>query len=117
MPAWSGRLLKVWTLFSNDGALYWTDLQADAAIDAGVEIDPVEVCPFLVFSIALVNAGHGAGIHTVGDPLANISDDGMCHGASADLPDPKDRPNPAACPPVPSQAVQPSPVTPTVPRP
>ena len=82
MDEWSGCLLKIWTLFRNDGSFHRADLEANAAVNAGVEIDPVEVGSLFVFPLALVNASHRAGIHAVGDALAHVSDDGMSHGCT-----------------------------------
>jgi hypothetical protein len=54
-------------------------LQANAAVDAGAEIDPVPVGSLVVFAGAGVDAGDGAGIYAVGNAFADVSHDGMWH--------------------------------------
>ena len=78
----SAALLKVRALLGQDGAFHRAHLQTDAAVDAGVEIDPVKVGALFVFSLTLIDAGHGAGIHTVGNALADIGDDRVGHNSA-----------------------------------
>ena len=75
----SASFLKVKTFLREDGTFNGTHLKTDAAVNAGVEIDPVEVCSLFVFTLPLIYAGYGAGIHAVGDALADIGDDRVSH--------------------------------------
>ena len=78
----SAALLKVRALLGQDGAFHRAHLKTDATVDAGVEIDPVKVGSLFVFSLTLINAGHGAGIHTVGNALADIGDNRVGHNSA-----------------------------------
>ena len=81
MKTWgSTRLLKLRPFFSKDCTFDRADLEADAAIDAGVEIDPIKVGSLFVLALALVDAGHWTGINAIGNAFAHISDDGVSHG-------------------------------------
>ena len=75
----SGALL-VWPLLGHNRSGYRADLQADAAIDTGVEIDPIERCALAVGAAAGIDAGHRAGIDAIGHTLADIGEDGVGHG-------------------------------------
>ena len=77
----SACFLKVRTFLGEDGAFNGTHLKTDAAVDAGVEIDPVEVRSFFVYPFSLIDAGHRTGIHTVGNALADIGNDRVSHDA------------------------------------
>ena len=78
----SAALLKVRALLGQDGAFHRAHLKTDATVDAGVEIDPVKVGSLFVFSLTLIDAGHGAGIHTVGNALADIGDNRVGHNSA-----------------------------------
>ena len=78
----SAGFLKIWPLFGQNRPFNGTDLQADPAIDAGVEIDHVEISAFGVFAVALVDTGHWAGINAIGDAFAHLRNDGVRHGKS-----------------------------------
>jgi hypothetical protein len=71
--------LQVRPLFGHDRVLHGANLQADAAINAGRKINPVEVGAFGVLGITRVNASDGASIHTVGNTFTSICNDGMRH--------------------------------------
>ena len=73
--------LKIGTFFGQDRAIHRADLKTDAAVDAGVEVDPEKISTFLVLAFAGFDACHGAGIHTVGDSFADIRDDGVSHNS------------------------------------
>jgi hypothetical protein len=77
----SARLLQIRAFFRQDRPLNRTHLQADAAIDAGVEINPVEVRSLAVRPFARVNAGHGARVNAISDAFTDVGDDRMSHGA------------------------------------
>ena len=73
--------LKIGAFFRQDRAINRADLQTNAAIDAGVEVDPVKIGALLVFAFTGVDACHRAGIDTVGDPFADIRNDGVSHNS------------------------------------
>ena len=75
----SACLLQLGLFFGKDGPLHGTNLQADAAIDAGVEVDPIKVCALAVGALAGVDASHGAGINAIGYALADVGDDRVSH--------------------------------------
>ena len=75
----SACLLQLGLFFRKDGPLHGTHLQADAAIDAGVEVDPIKVCALAVGTLAGVDSSHGAGINAIGYALADVGDDRMSH--------------------------------------
>jgi hypothetical protein len=58
---------------------YRTDLQANAAVNAGGKVNPVPVCTLLVFAGAFVDAGDWAGIYAVGNPFTDVRYDGVWH--------------------------------------
>jgi hypothetical protein len=72
--------LEFRAFLGQDRSLDGTDLKADSAVDAGVEIDPVEIGTLLVFAVALIDASHGAGVDAIGNAFAHISNDGVSHG-------------------------------------
>ena len=75
----SGSSLKIRPLFSENRSLDRAHLQTDPTIDAGVEIDPVELSSFLVATLAGLDAGDGTGIEAIGDAFADIGHDRMGH--------------------------------------
>ena len=75
----SAGFLELRSFLGQDGALNRTDLKTDAAIDARVEIDPVEVRAFAVLALPLVDAGNRAGINAVSDSLAHVRNNGVRH--------------------------------------
>ena len=76
--------LQVGAFFRNDGPFHRADLQADPTIDAGLEIDPIKAGALGVGALAWMDAGHRAGIDAVGDPFADVGDDGVCQEGLAD---------------------------------
>jgi len=66
-------------LFGQNRPFYRADLQADTAVNAGREIDPVPVCALLVFAGAFMDAGDWAGIDAVGNPFTDVRYDGVRH--------------------------------------
>ena len=72
-------MLKLRLFLWQNCTLYWTDLKANAAVNAGGKIDPVPAGSLSVFSRSFVDAGNGTGINTVGDAFANVSHNGMRH--------------------------------------
>ena len=66
-------------LLWNDRPCHWADLEADAAVDAGVEINPIELGALGIGSAARVNASHRAGINAIGHAFADVGDDCVCH--------------------------------------
>ena len=77
----SGSALEVRPFFSKDRSLHRADLEADAAIDAGVEINPEELSALLVASLSGLNTSHRASIEAIGDAFADIGHDRVGHGA------------------------------------
>ena len=73
--------LKIGAFFRKDRAIHRADLKTDAAVDAGVEVDPEKIGALLVFAFTGVDACHRAGIDTVGDSFADIRDDGVSHNS------------------------------------
>jgi hypothetical protein len=71
--------LQIRAFFSHDRAFHWADLQTNTAINAGREVNPIPRSPLLIFAGAVMNAGHWAGFHAIGNAFANIGDDSMCH--------------------------------------
>jgi hypothetical protein len=54
-------------------------LQANPAVNASGEINPVPICSFGVFARAIVNAGNRASINAIGNTFAGIRDNRMGH--------------------------------------
>jgi hypothetical protein len=81
-----GRVLQLGALFRNDSTFNWADLQANAAVDAGAEIDPVPVSTLGVFARTLVNAGHWASVYAVGYALAGVGNNRMRHSVLSRIP-------------------------------
>lgn len=75
-----GRFLQVRSFFGHDRVFHGANLQADAAINAGRKINPVEVGAFGVLGITRVNASDWASIDTIGNTFTSICNDGMRHG-------------------------------------
>jgi hypothetical protein len=74
-------LLQFGPFVWHDRPFHRANLQADAAVNAGGEVDPVPVGAFDVFAGAGVDAGNGASVYTVGYALAGLGDDRMGHGS------------------------------------
>ena len=77
----SGSALEVRSFFSKDRSLHRADLEADAAIDAGVEINPEELSALFVATLSGLNTSHRASIEAIGDAFADIGHDRVGHGA------------------------------------
>ena len=71
--------LEVCSFFGQNRSINRTYLQANSTIDAGIKIDPVEVCSLFVFAFAGLDAGDWACINTICDPFTDVSNDGVCH--------------------------------------
>jgi hypothetical protein len=71
--------LQVGAFFCNDSPFDWTNLKANAAVDAGGKVNPIPIGSFSVFTWAIVNTGYWAGIHTVCDAFAHIRHNCMSH--------------------------------------
>ena len=71
--------MQIWTLFGHDRSLHRADLKADAAVNAGLEVNPIEGGALAVCLLAWVNAGDWAGIDAISNALAHIGDDGVGH--------------------------------------
>lgn len=66
-------------LFGQDCPFNWTDFQADAAVNAGIKVDPVPVRSFLIFARTVVDAGDRAVISAGGNAFTNVGHDRMRH--------------------------------------
>ena len=77
--------MKLGPLFWHDRPRHGADLQADAAVDAGVEINPIKRCALAVGPLAGVNARNRAGIHAISNTFADVSDDGVGHGSTVQM--------------------------------
>jgi hypothetical protein len=78
-------VLEVGLLFGYDSSLYWANLHADTAVNAGREINPIPVGTLDIFTGAFVNTGNWASIHTVCHAFTNISHDSVSHNPSSIL--------------------------------
>jgi hypothetical protein len=72
-------LLQFRTFFCHDRTFDGTDLEANAAINAGGKINPIPVSAFGIFSWPFVDAGYGTGIYTICNAFTNFRHDRMCH--------------------------------------
>jgi hypothetical protein len=75
----SGGALKVAPLLSQDGSFNWADLEADTAVNAGIEINPVELRPLFVATFAWLDTRDWTGIKAIRDSLADIRHDRVSH--------------------------------------
>ena len=64
-----------------DRAFNRADLEADAAVNAGLEINPVILSSFCVFTVSRRNACHWAGVDAIGRPFADICHDRVGHAS------------------------------------
>ena len=74
-------LLQIGPFLGQDRPLDRADLKTDAAIDAGIEVNPEVGRSLAVGPFARVDAGHRAGINAISDALADVGDDRVGHGA------------------------------------
>ena len=65
--------------FGDDRPFYRTDLQTNAAINAGCKVNPVPISAFSIFTRTGMYAGNRAGIYAVGNAFADICNDRMRH--------------------------------------
>ena len=77
----SASFLKVMTFLGEDGTFNGTHLKTDAAVDAGVKVDPEKIGALLVLAFAGIDACHRAGIDAVGDSFADVRDDSVSHNS------------------------------------
>jgi hypothetical protein len=75
--------LEIGLLFGNDGASYRTNLKANTAINAGIEINPIKSCAFRVGSLTRVDTSDWTGIDAVGHALTHVGKDGVGHGSES----------------------------------
>ena len=71
--------MEVGSLLRQDRSLSGTDLQADAAVNAGIEINPEIIRSFAVFSVSWGDAGNRAGVDAISLSLADIGHDRVSH--------------------------------------
>lgn len=77
-----GRSLQIRLFFGQNRPFYGADLQADAAVNAGVEVNPIPVCALLILARPFVDAGDWASIDAIGNAFADISDNSVGHALS-----------------------------------
>ena len=75
------RILQVRHFLRQNGSFHRTDLQTNAAINAGGKINPVPIRSLGIFPRPLVNASHWAGIYAIGNAFADIRDNRMRHSS------------------------------------
>lgn len=71
--------MQFWSFFGHDRPFNRADLQTNATVDAGGEVDPIPIGAFGVFARPFVNAGNRAGIDAISDPFTDIGNDRMRH--------------------------------------
>jgi hypothetical protein len=81
----SGCLLQFGPFVWDDRIFDWTDLQTNAAVYAGIEINPIPISAFDVFARAWVNASHRTSADTISYSFANICNDSVCHVSILDF--------------------------------
>lgn len=79
------RILQFRFLFGQNCPLHRTNLQANAAVDAGIKINPVPVSAFGIFTRPFVNTSDGTSVDAISDAFANIGNDGVSHGITEDI--------------------------------
>lgn len=75
----SGCLLQLRLFFGQNGTFYRAYLKANAAVNAGIKINPVPAGAFFVFTRAFVNTGHGAGIDAIRNAFTNVGHNSVGH--------------------------------------
>ena len=87
----SHQLLSSWCLLQfgpfvcNDRIFDWTHLQTNAAVYAGIEINPIPIGTFDVFAGAGVDASNWTSADTISNSLADICNDSVRHVSILDL--------------------------------
>ena len=74
-----GCLLQVRFFFRQNCAFYRANLQTNAAVNAGIKVNPIPACALLIFTWAFINAGYWASIYAVCDAFAYVGDNSVGH--------------------------------------
>ena len=74
-------ILQVRHLLWQNSPFHRTDLQTNAAINAGGKINPIPIRSLGIFPRPFVNASHWAGIYAIGNTFADIRDNRMRHSS------------------------------------
>jgi hypothetical protein len=75
-------LLKIGLFLRQNGPLNRANLEANATVDAGGKVNPVPVGALGIFARTFMDTGNGAGIDAVGNPFADVGNNGVGHGIS-----------------------------------
>jgi hypothetical protein len=71
--------LQIRAFFGDDRAFHRTHLEADTAINAGREVDPIPIGAFSVFARTKMNTGDRTGIDAIGNAFTGVCDNRMGH--------------------------------------
>jgi hypothetical protein len=74
-----GSLLQLGPFIGNDRTCDWTHLQTNAAVNAGIKINPKPITTLDIFAGARVNASNRTSADAISNSLANIRNDSMWH--------------------------------------
>jgi len=81
----SGCLLQFGPFVWDDRIFDWTHLQTNAAVYAGIEINPIPIGSFDVFAGAWVNASNWTSAYTISNSFADIRNDSVRHVSILDF--------------------------------
>ena len=71
--------LEIGSLLRQDRSFGGTDLQANAAVNAGIKVNPEIICPFFVFTVSRSDACDWTGIGAIALSFADIGHDRVSH--------------------------------------
>jgi hypothetical protein len=78
-------LLQFGPFICDDRIFDWTHLQTNAAVYAGIEVNPIPIGTFDVFAWAGVNASHRTSADAISNSFANIRNDSVRHVSILDF--------------------------------
>jgi hypothetical protein len=78
-------LLQFWTFVWDDRIFDRTHLQTNAAVNAGIEVNPKPISAFDVFSGAGVNASNRTSADAISNSFADICNDSVRHVSILDF--------------------------------
>jgi hypothetical protein len=81
----SWGLLQFGTFVWDDRIFDWTHLQTNAAVNAGIEVNPKPICAFDVFAGAGMNASNWTSADAIGNSFADICNDSVRHVSILDF--------------------------------
>ena len=76
-----GSVLEVGFFLGDDRPDNRADLQTDATVNTGGEINPIPIGALGIFARAGVDAGNGASFHAIRNAFTDLGDDSMSHGS------------------------------------